>query len=275
MNRNQKVLMLILTGVLSVSLWVVPVLGPVVNGRIYGNRTGEVQAEALGANLMMVRLTRSFGHNSVSTEVSSGASGVVFHKEGNRYYVLTAAHNLGEEADTEEIRILHSDEPELQEYMRAGGTFQGVVEYYRQFPVAVLQYLDEGCDLAVLSFESERDFQILPVAEDPPGAGEIVVAMGNPLGRRNLVTAGRIRGRKNIAFGDGSGQEPQTLMIHTAWTGEGSSGSALLNSELEIVGICLGGNENLIRKYVSGIAVPAERIQRFLHNWRLHGSAGE
>jgi len=275
MDRNRKILILMLTAFLSVSLWVVPVMGPMVNGWIYGERTGEVRREVLGANLMMVRLTRSFGYNSVSTGVSAGASGVVFYREGNRYYVLTAAHNLDGEADSEEIRILHSKDPDLKEYIRTGGKFRGTVEYYRQFPEAVLQYRDEDYDLAVLSFVSEREFQVLPVAEVPPGAGEIVVAMGNPLGRRNLVTAGHIRNRKNVIFDDGAGQKPQELMIHTAWTGEGSSGSALLNSDLEIVGICLGGNENVIRKYLSGMAVPSDRIKTFLEHWRLYGTARE
>ncbi len=48
-----------------------------------------------------------------------------------------------------------------------------------------------------------------------------------------------------------------------------SEGSALLNKDLEIVGINIGGNVNLFRRYIiSGMAMPMDRIEDFLDEWK-------
>ncbi len=57
--------------------------------------------------------------------------------------------------------------------------------------------------------------------------------MGNPHGKRNSVTAGKISSKKPRPFGDNAGD-------------------------------MLGGNENLIRQFISGMAMPSDRIRAFL-----------
>lgn len=57
------------------------------------------------------------------------------------------------------------------------------------------------------------------------------------------------------------------IIEHTSVLSEGSSGSALLNENLEIVGINLGGSENIFRQYISGMAMPSNLILDFLEEW--------
>ena len=42
----------------------------------------------------------------------------------------------------------------------------------------------------------------------------------------------------------------------------------ILNENLEIVGINLGGKENLLGQYISGMAMPSDRIIDFLEEWK-------
>ena len=63
--------------------------------------------------------------------------------------------------------------------------------------------------------------------------------MSNPSRKRNIVTVGRISTIKPRPFGDEAGNLQYPIIKHTAMISEGSSGSALLNENLEIVGINL------------------------------------
>ena len=91
--------------------------------------------------------------------------------------------------------------------------------------------------------------------------------MSNPFGKRNVVTAGRIGSHKIWHYKDEIGTFDYTIINHSAVTSQGSSGSALLNEDMEIVGINLGGNENFFRQFISGMAIPNEQIQEFLKEW--------
>ncbi len=57
------------------------------------------------------------------------------------------------------------------------------------------------------------------------------------------------------------------IIKHTAMISAGSSGSALINEDLEIVGINLGGGENIFRRFINGMAMPSNRIHAFLDEW--------
>lgn len=65
-----------------------------------------------------------------------------------------------------------------------------------------------------------------------------------------------------------SGIIQQPLIItHSSVISEGSSGSALLDEDLDIVGINLGGNKNLFHQFVSGMAIPNDQVRAFLAEW--------
>ena len=97
--------------------------------------------------------------------------------------------------------------------------------------------------------------------------------MSNPYGKRNIVTTGKISSRKPSLFGDEAGKMQYPIITHTSVLSEGSSGSALLNENLEIVGINLGGRENIFRQHVYGMAMPSNFILDFLEEWEHQSGA--
>ena len=53
-------------------------------------------------------------------------------------------------------------------------------------------------------------------------------------------------------------------MKHNAYIDEGSSGSVVLNHNMDVVGINIGGGTNIYNKFVYGAMVPSELILEFL-----------
>lgn len=225
-----------------------------------------VENSAVSATIKIVQIMNETGFNSISTSVSAGGSGVIIHKEGNRYFALTANHVIKElpGVDQTEIIVMAFDDLDVNK----DNMWSGVVNHYKQFPEATVEYTSEKYDLALISFLSDEDYVVLSLAEDVPKYGDHIATISNPYGKINIVTAGTIKNKKNWTYEDQFGKFKYSIVNHSALTSEGSSGSALINEELEIVGINLGGNVNLLRQFVSGMAIPVDQIRIFLSEWK-------
>ena len=247
---------------------------PTIKSFIYQSLNKELIAKvdkfALSANVKIVQLQYKNQGNGSSLSVSAGASGVIIRREGNKYYALTAEHVIKEleDIDKTEIIVLGYDELDYNDYLRKGGKYQGIEKYYQLFPEAIVEYVDEKYDLAIISFVADEDYTVLSIAEEIPKYEDIVAAMSNPYRKRNIVTTGKVSTMKPIPFGDNAGNMQYPIIKHTAMISEGSSGSALLNENLEIVGINLGGGENIFRRFINGMAMPSDRILAFLDQWK-------
>lgn len=223
-----------------------------------------VENNALSANIKIVQLKYSNG-----IAVSAGGSGVIIRKEGNKYFALTANHVISELDDVDKTQnvVMGYDELDYKDTLNMGGEFKGIANYYMQFPEITVEYTDVKYDLALISFMSDKVYTALSVAEDIPKYGDKVVSMSNPYGKRNIITAGKIGSKKFWTYEDEAGKIKYPIIKHSAITSGGSSGSALLNEDLQIVGITLGGNENLFHQFTSGMAMPNDRIHDFLKKW--------
>jgi serine protease Do len=171
-------------------------------------------------------------------------SGIIVQHSGDRYYVLTNNHVV---KDATDISVRLSD--------------------HRTFKAKVVG-TDPRKDIALVSFSS-RDS--LPVAElgdsNTLQVGDLVLAVGNPLGFESSVTMGIVSalGRRGPA-GDVA---TYTDYIQTdAAINQGNSGGALVNIQGQVVGINTwiaapsGGNVGL------GFAIPinnaAPAISQFI-----------
>jgi serine protease Do len=160
-------------------------------------------------------------------------SGVIVRRDGNKVYVLTNNHVVGE---AEEISVKLSDE--------------------RQF-TAKLVGTDPRKDLALIVFETREAVPIAVLGNsDALQVGDWVLAIGNPLGFSSTITSGIVSalGRHSMP---GSSAASFTDYIQTdAAINQGNSGGALVNIYGEIVGINAwiaspsGGNVGL------GFAIP-------------------
>jgi Do/DeqQ family serine protease len=160
-------------------------------------------------------------------------SGVIVRRDGNKVYVLTNNHVVGE---AEEISVKLSDQ--------------------RQF-TAKLVGTDARKDLALVVFETKDSVPIAALGNsDELQVGDWVLAVGNPLGFSSTITSGIVSalGRHSMP---GSNMASFTDYIQTdAAINQGNSGGALVNIYGEVVGINAwiaspsGGNVGL------GFAIP-------------------
>lgn len=230
----------------------------------------QVDKHALPANIKIVRIKYCNEDSGISVSVSAGASGVVFLREGDRYFALTARHVIADSENASNIRIMamRYDDLDYADSLERDEKYPGIVGYYEHFSEAAVEYSDDQYDLAIISFSSDEIIAALPVSEEAPRYGDKVAAMSNPHGKRNIIAVGRISSRKPVPFGDEAGKKQHAVIRHTCSLSEGSSGSALLNEHLEIVGINLGGGGNLFRQHLYGMAMPSDRILDFLKGWK-------
>ncbi|QIB69717.1 trypsin-like peptidase domain-containing protein [Aminipila butyrica] len=215
-----------------------------------------INNKAISANILLINITEEAG----STSFSAGQSGVIFKKDAEKYYVLTALHGL--EPDQKKIKIiaLGYDQPTYNE----AGVNMGLKGYYEQFPQALLEYYNDTYDLAVISFYSKKEYAVLSIASGFKYK-EPVAAIGNPHeGSRNSITTGKITSKNPVPFGDIAGLNQYPVIEHSAKISQGSSGGALLNKDMEVVGIVLGASENIFHQFVKGKAMPCDRILEFL-----------
>jgi len=120
--------------------------------------------------------------------------------------------------------------------------------------------VDPATDTALIRIEPQPDMQVLPLGDS--GAlevGEIVIAVGNPLGLNHTVSAGLISA-KNRLVSDDEATLLDYLQTDTA-INPGSSGGPLLNLHGQVVGInpAIATDAQNI-----GFAIPIATIQRVI-----------
>jgi serine protease Do len=146
------------------------------------------------------RMPRDFRQTSLG-------SGFIIDKEG---YILTNNHMV-EAAD--EIKVILSDK--------------------REFKAKIIGR-DPKTDLALLKIEGAKDLAPLPLGDsDKIEVGDWVVAIGNPYGLENTVTAGIVSAKYRQI-----GTSSYDNYIQTdASINRGNSGGPLMNTQGEVIGI--------------------------------------
>ena len=139
---------------------------------------------------------------------SGVGSGIVVTRDG---YILTNNHVV---EDAERVRVTFTDN--------------------REFDAKVVGN-DPLSDLAVLKIEADN-LPVLPLGDsERVRVGDVVLAVGNPLGVGQTVTAG-IVSAKNRASGIGDGSYADFIQTD-APINRGNSGGALVNTNGELIGI--------------------------------------
>lgn len=182
---------------------------------------------------------------SVLVETGSGSaqgSGVVW--DGSRGIIVTNNHVV-EGAGS--VRVVLSD----------GDTIAGQV-----------LATDPITDLAVIHVD-RSNLHEARFATELPRVGELAVAMGNPLGFENSVTAGIVS-----ALHRSLGEDPFVDLIQTdAPISPGNSGGALVNREGEIIGINSAGIPTTENANSLGFAIPSPTVISVVDQLLQNGSA--
>jgi S1-C subfamily serine protease len=214
-----------------------------------------IQQETIKANVKIEAESYNTGFMGMKTDsFTSLGSGVIFMEYGGYYYVLTNNHVAARQEGFSYISYSISD-------------YKGV-KYEAQI---YNNALDPNYDLAVLIFAKDKDLYVLELATENPEVGEEVISLGQPGGQLNAVTFGEVVRYAIVYF-----QTPipdstvEFLTItHNAPIKGGSSGGALINTNLNLVGVNFASSVD--ETINEGSAIPIEKVFEFLnqHGWNF------
>ncbi len=174
-------------------------------------------------------------------------SGVIVKRTGDTVYVLTNNHVAGKAS---QITVNLND----------GQSFD-----------AKLVGADERSDIALVSFEAKKDSNIVVAAlgdSDNVKVGDIVLAMGAPLGYRQSVTQGIVSATGRS--GDQIGNMNDFIQTDAA-INQGNSGGPLVNIYGEVIGIntwiasSSGGSQGL------GFSLPINSLKKSIEDFISSG----
>lgn len=168
-------------------------------------------------------------------------SGVIISKDG---YIVTNNHVV---AGADELTVTLNDNREFS--ARIIGT-------------------DETSDLALIKVDG-KDLPTLPVGDsDKLKVGEWVIAVGNPFGLNNTVTAGIVSAKARSLGANGVESFIQT----DAAINQGNSGGALVNTSGELVGINAMLSSPTGSNIGYGFAIPTTIMNKVVDDLKKYGT---
>ena len=177
-------------------------------------------------------------------------SGIIFEVSDGSYYVLTNNHV---------VVNAEADESLYKVYDMYGTEYD-----------AELLFADADYDLAVLRFSSEAELAALSLSERVPDENEPIIAIGSPGGQMNAVTYGKIKDIAVLTLEDSSAEESNVefeVYWHTAYMYHGSSGGALLDANLNIIGINYATAAEENGDFAFGFSVPSAKVREFIEKY--------
>jgi len=168
------------------------------------------------------------------SEGFSLGSGFIINEQG---YILTNAHVIHNATD---IRVVLS-------------------EGRNEYPAKIVG-ADRVTDTALIRIEPDHLLTVLPLGDsDSLRIGEMVLAIGNPLGLRHSVTSGIISATERIS--PGLNEKLIDFIQTDSAINPGNSGGPLLNLHGEVVGI----NTAMVSKAHSiGFAIPINTVKKVM-----------
>lgn len=186
-------------------------------------------------------LVREVGEAVVQVKTPGGlGSGFFINEDG---HLITNFHVIEKEHEIR-VEVYHKVDEKL------------VRKTYDDVRIVAMNKFD---DLALLKVEDEDkpEFKAVPLGNiDLLEAGEVVFAIGSPLGLERTVTQGILSARNRLILGD--------LYLQTnTQINPGNSGGPLFNRSGEVIGV---NNMKLTSGEGLGFAIPVARLIYFLKN---------
>jgi serine protease Do len=219
------------------------------------NWVNEISQTAIKSNVTIH--VKSYNTNIFNQEIEYQnyfGSGVIYYKNRNTYYCLTNNH------------VVYKPE----KYQKRSLT---VTDCYGNEYDAEVVISDPKYDLAVVTFyTTDKVFAPLSLATQNPKTGQDIAAIGQPMGQINTLTLGKVFNMQHTSLEENilASDVEFKVVYHNAPINSGSSGGALINGNLEIVGInfaiLFDEKDDSFR---FGCAIPIEKVREFLENNHL------
>lgn len=133
---------------------------------------------------------------------------------------------------------------------------------------------DPRVDLALVRIDRDG-LPAARLADARPVVGELAVAVGNPLGFENTVTAGVISGLNRSIPSGGTTPALVDLLQTDAAISPGNSGGALVGADRRVVGINVAFIPPQARAVSIGFAIPAPRVRDAIDDLLVDGTVDE
>ena len=207
----------------------------------------EITTKAVLSNVKVETETSSISASGTSAKITQG-SGVIFHNFADYYYVITNYH------------VTEGKGGYFKSYYVTDACGK---RYNADFISGSADY-----DLAVLKFRSAsgENLQVAKIDERIPSNRETLICLGAPNGRFNTVTYGGAVNYKAVDIG-GNKKESNVsfdVLWLDAYAEHGSSGCAILDTDLEVVGITYAVATDQNGEFKYALVIPAEKINEFL-----------
>ena len=218
----------------------------------YAKLTNIITTQIMKCNVVVY--TKSYNKFlGITTSSTSGSgSGIIFYESNDYYYLITNNHVSVKTSGYD--KVSHT----IEDYL--GNTYTGY-----------LLHESATYDLAVLYFvKGKTKLDKIDLADSNPEVGEEIVALGQPKGQSNSITYGKVTSYLSGPKLDCSTYESNvkfTVLSFDAVINQGSSGGALLNMDLELVGINYAGQFDKDGNFVKGYSIPIDKVHEYLDKY--------
>ena len=227
------------------------------------------QSGLIAANIGLFSKTEKDG----AVSFGECGSGVIFRKNDQTYYALTAAHVVS--VKDAQILVFTVNTEMKTDYIPGMENLNAPTldTYNAMYPAEVL-YVSSRDDLAVISFSADEDLPVMEFAASDPNEGDRIMCVGNPQNNWFAVSYGTVTSGIE-QFGTFKGF-PSNAMKHTAYIQVGSSGGAAIDEQMKLAGITPGAALSLDGKtFLYGVLIPASEINLCLNEWNSQQAASD
>jgi S1-C subfamily serine protease len=213
-----------------------------VTGTDYKELTNDIFTKYIEMNVSIMT-----NHKNVTETYDSQGSGVIFKEDRFYYYCLTNAHVV-------ETNPSHPI------------TTYTVIDCYGTEHIGAVIHSDSSYDLAVVKFHKGKEpLYVAEFSSADPLIGEDVIILGTPNGLINSVTYGDVVEYDTVEMSEGEDNIAFPVIWHDAPMWEGASGSVLLNTEMNIVGINFAVSTDDSDRFILGYAISVTKVMEYLN----------
>lgn len=190
----------------------------------------------------------------LDSNIVTHGSAVIYDYKDGYYYALTNAH------------VILASEKIAEQAIDFDFFNISVIDYQDEEKSAEVLFYRVDYDLAIIRFQSSKTYEIIKFADKNPEIGDNCIAVGNPLNARNKITVGAGESYENVELIDSKLINDVTFNVfkHSANIKGGSSGGALLNEDLELIGINYAEKNFFLIVSIDSFALPISNVKDFI-----------
>ena len=195
---------------------------------------------------------------------SSTGTGVIYKREGTTYYLLTNNHVTSKTQYKNGYTIFEK-------------AVYSVVDAFNNSFTADVLYSDVNYDLSLMKFErglkyeAESKLGVFEFSYDKLNTSSLLCAIGECLGQRNSCHYGYYKSTQKFTPAEETtliSNVTFNVIVHGAYINSGSSGGALVDENLKLVGINFASASiESTSKYLYTYAIPAAKAKEFINNY--------